>query len=1290
MAAFVRQTCSTCGAVFPESSGAGLTRCPICQSVLRDDGSSPDRQSQPEPKRDAAKTILSQPTVILGGDTEPDLPHQAVTVDFVPSSEKTEPSPHVAARPVKKVRIGRFEVTSVLGNGSFGTVYRAHDPLLDREVALKVPRFTTDEDASLERFHREAKAAARLHHPNIVTLYENGQAETGPYLVSEFVDGIPLNQLLREQRLELQVAVDLVRQIAEALNYAHGEGIVHRDVKPSNIMMNRAGRPQVMDFGLAKRDADIEAGMTVEGQIVGTPNYMSPEQARGAIAEIGPHSDQYSVGVVLYEMICGRPPFAGDPWTIIARVANVRENPPAPRTVNPDLPRDLEACCLKAMEKEPKSRYPTLQALADDLDHWLKGLPLVARPIGPMERFVRWCRHNRMIASLVGTIATLLLIAGIVGPWLAVRFRELAADAKRDANAAEVARDAEKKARLATERSIIDSYTETGLTAHRNGDPREAILWFANAAAVAENYPSRERHNRIRVQSWLSQIAVPVQAFAMPPAWKETLAYHPSGRWLLSLTNSGECELLQVSDGTRRAIPIQGPITAVTFSKEGTRLAAATDRDVTVFEFAGWTPLSDRPGVDDQTNEFTAKELDLWTHSDSVKCLQFSDDGELLVLGGDTSVQVRDVSKKSFRTDSVELGSRVTSTAISDDGRRFAVRCKDDRVRVFSSAPDQRSSETLLPVLSSASEGNVPPMFAGNDRVVVIDNYQSVSCWNIDAQKLVWEYKLARVLSSAMSPCGKWIALGEDGDLVLLEAATGNPVEQRITHPNLINNIAFHPSRPLVLTGSVDHSARIFEVPSGKPIGLPIPHSDSVHRCVWSPDGTTFATVHWTGDLIRVWKPSDPKLDQFEIAGSVRAPFVRLNDRGDRGLPSSFDSGRNRTKVEVFDVTSGKTIGPVLSGPGLISDADFIPKSPLIVLVGGGSLEDAGQPLPEQKWESPGFVRFVNSETGKPAFPDLSTPSQPNAVRTSPDGRTVVVLCHQGQLLLLDATTGQLRAEHQAFNVQSAVYGFVIRDRIRFSERGDQFAVWGCDSLAELRKTDSGELIAELRHESGFIHDARFSPDGKLLATCSSDSNVRLWDTATGASNGQPLVHSGWVFNAQFSRDGGRLLTASEDKQARIWDLKTRTAMLTTREHGDQVFGVTFLPGEELFLAATRDGQITAWGADHGKMIAPARSQSGMIYQLSRGGSGSQVIASGQIGSMFGFDWRQWILEPDMQLSRDDVRRLGELLSSQRIHESGAATTLTSAEWIDRWNTFREKHPDYPALKAPKSVAINE
>ena len=403
-------------------------------------------------------------------------------------------------------------------------------------------------------------------------------------------------------------------------------------------------------------------------------------------------------------------------------------------------------------------------------------------------------------------------------------------------------------------------------------------------------------------------------------------------------------------------------------------------------------------------------------------------------------------------------------------------------------------------------------------------------------------------------------------------------------------------------------------------------------------------------------------------------------------MPSGFDSFRDRTDLEVIETASGKPVGPRLSGAGLISDADFVPQSSLIVLVGGGSREDAWRSLAKQNLDGPGFVRLVNSETGQAAFEDIATPSQVIAVRASPDGQTIVALCHLGHVVVIDAATGKLRAEHQAFHGRPATYGFVIRDRIRFSPRGDQFALWGCLGALELRTTANGELLFAGQHDTGFLHDVQFSPDGKLVATCGSDHAVRLWDAATGANAGQPLNHSGWVFNAQFSRDGRRLLTASSDKHARIWDVATGTAVLATREHGDQVFGVTFLPDEELFLVSTREGQLTAWDASLGKMMAPARRMPNMVYQLALSNCGAQVLASGRLNPIRVFDWTQWILEPDTRLNRDDVRLLGEILASQRVHEGGAATSLTSAEWMERWTKFREKHPEHPLFKIPVGV----
>jgi hypothetical protein len=337
-----------------------------------------------------------------------------------------------APAPLPLGRLGRFVLHEPLGRGGFGVVYRAYDPLLDRELALKVPLFPTGEQKRAERFLNEARAAARLRHPNIVAVYESGEADGLLYLAAEYVQGQTLAETLEKSGAEhgpsvlpdgghhglpsavpLPQAVLWVRDLAGALEYAHSQEVVHRDIKPQNIMIDDQGRPQIMDFGLAKR-LDQDSKTTLEGALLGTPAYMSPEQARGEIDKVGPASDQYSLGAVLYEMITGQKPFDGPAVVVIARAAN--EEPPAPRTINPQLPQDLEAICLKAMHPDVDGRYAGLLYMAADLDNWLHGEAVVARPLGRLTRMRRWMNRQPLVAALTAAVALLLVVAAVGGP----------------------------------------------------------------------------------------------------------------------------------------------------------------------------------------------------------------------------------------------------------------------------------------------------------------------------------------------------------------------------------------------------------------------------------------------------------------------------------------------------------------------------------------------------------------------------------------------------------------------------------------------------------------------------------------------------------------------------------------------------------------------------------------------------------------------------------------------------------------------------------------------------------
>jgi len=1310
MAPLPRPTCAVCGAPLPgplDAIGASA-RCPKCDTALGPSSEIDEKRPRARPQGDqagsnqtgsdtwrlprrpadpsetpqswppASDDTLHVPAADDPAQTRARPAEAGQTLDFDPTKEIRDggAEPDYTQLPAGRTHVGRFRVVHVLGRGGFGTVYRAYDPLLDREVALKVPRFADDDYALHERFVREAKAAARLRHPNIVAVYESGQAGADPYIASEFVDGVPLYRILRERRLDPRTAVDWVRQIAEALHYAHQEGIIHRDIKPANIMIARNGRPQVMDFGLAKRAADEAARMTTEGQIIGTPAYMAPEQALGRTADVGPRSDEYSVGVVLYEMLCGQTPFAGDVWSIMSRVSSVHEAPPSLRSLCAEIPRDLEACCLKALAKEPRGRYASLQDLADDLKRWLDGPPLAARPISAAEKLVRWCRRNRGVALLAGTLATLIVTIAVVGFVLAYRFENLADTATREAAAATKARELEKAARLATERLLIDTYTETGLAAGKNGEAHEAIVWFASAAAKSANHPLRQRHNHIRVLSWLSEVALPVHAYEPAGDWNRGIWYHPSGQHLLSLATGSACEVRSMHDGAAERLPMPGPIDAAAWSRNGKLLALAAEHGVKVFEFP------------------EGREIDDFEHPDAIHCLAFSPQNGRLAIGGAKTARIRNVADRSFATPAFVHPGAIYALVFNQSGTRLATRCRDQAVRVYAVLPD--SAAPLLPPLPSTADGkDQPPVFVGNDRLVIADSGKSLRCWDVDKKELVWDQPWKRTLCLAASQQGTHLAVAESFDVILLEAATGKPVGKRISHRNFVHDVAFHPSGSLILSGSGDHTARISHVPSGEPLQPIIPHNDVVHRCAWSPDGSTFATVHWNDQLIRVWKLGRSKAGDYAAPLTARHPFVKVGNHGKRLLPSGIDTlreAREARELTVLDSATGAVVGKPITAPGPISDADFVAGTSLVVTGGAGGDGPKGHPR-DQGMEKPGLVRFVNLESGEAAFNDLETPSQPVAVRSSPDGKTVVVLCHLGHVLMIDSATGKARSLPQAFAGWPADHGYVIRDRIRFSPSGNQFALWGAGPQVEIRDAATGALVKSVRHPQQMIHDVQFAPDGETFVSCSSDATARLWHTnpqrltedSKEEKQEEPettalrqLPHSGWVFNAQFSSDGKRLLTSCKDGQARLWNLESGQTIVTTLAQNDEVFGVCFGPGEEYFLISGRDGRISAWDTTLGKMLAPPRHLGDMVYQLTLTGTFSHIVASGRLKQISGVDLNNWVRAPDERLKREDLLLLGEIVSSQRIHEGGAATGLSKDEWVARWNSLRAKNLKIP------------
>jgi tetratricopeptide (TPR) repeat protein len=314
--------------------------------------------------------------------------------------------------------IGHFQLLQQLGRGAFGSVWKARDQELDRVVAIKLPHGQQLDEIDAERFLREARAAAQLRHAGIVAVHEVGREAGQIYIVSEFIHGATLREWLDVKAVSFRDAAQMMIAIAQALEHAHQHGVIHRDLKPANILVDQHGAPHIADFGLAKRDAG-ELTMTLEGQVLGTPAYMSPEQARGEGHRVDARSDVYSLGVILFELLTGELPFRGTQRMLTLQI--LHDEPPSPRKLNGHIPKDLETITLKCLAKEPNRRYQTADELAADLRRFLDGEPIRARPVSRLERVWRWCRRRPAVVGLTIAVLGLLIIlaAAFTSPMLA-------------------------------------------------------------------------------------------------------------------------------------------------------------------------------------------------------------------------------------------------------------------------------------------------------------------------------------------------------------------------------------------------------------------------------------------------------------------------------------------------------------------------------------------------------------------------------------------------------------------------------------------------------------------------------------------------------------------------------------------------------------------------------------------------------------------------------------------------------------------------------------------------------
>src|SRR5205823_2062160 len=309
--------------------------------------------------------------------------------------------------------LGDYELLEEVGRGGQGVVFRARQKSLNRTVALKVISLGQwASKAHLKRFRREAEAAASLDHPSIVPIYEVGEREGACYFSMKFVEGGQLDEVVKRAPMSIRQAAELIAKVARTVHYAHEHGILHRDIKPGNILLDTKGEPQLTDFGLA-RLVEAESTVTRTMEVMGTPSYMAPEQAAGEYTKLSNATDVYGLGAVLYQLLTGHPPFAGSTTYEIIKLL-LDSEPRPPRLLNPKIDRELSTICLKCLEKDPRRRYSSALALAEDLEHWLKHEPIRARRIGVFTRGKKWVWRNPTTAVLIASLVALVAAVGVI------------------------------------------------------------------------------------------------------------------------------------------------------------------------------------------------------------------------------------------------------------------------------------------------------------------------------------------------------------------------------------------------------------------------------------------------------------------------------------------------------------------------------------------------------------------------------------------------------------------------------------------------------------------------------------------------------------------------------------------------------------------------------------------------------------------------------------------------------------------------------------------------------------
>ena len=1065
---------------------------------------------------------------------------------------------------------GDYELVAELAHGGMGIVYRARQISLNRPVALKMilaGHLATP--AMVQRFRAEAEAAARLDHPNIVPIYEIGEQDGQHYYSMKLIEGRSLAQRIEDGRSKMEKRGErdrpsfilplqppatiptLLAKVARAVHHAHQRGILHRDLKPTNILLNADGEPHVSDFGLAKILED-NIGLTQSLAVLGTPAYMAPEQAAGHSKQLTTAADVYSLGAILYELLTGRPPFRAE--TALATMRQVAEQEPArPSLVNPKVDRTLETICLKCLEKEPERRYATAEALAEDLDRFARGEPVQARAVSPSERLWRWCRRK---PALAGSLAALVVVfmagfAGVLWQW------------KRAETHA---------AREADQRGRVQDFA-TRLTVEKAewlfGQDRAADA-LAQLARVLRQSPT----NRVvaaRVLSALGQRNFCLPVAALRHTGEITSArFSPDGRRVLTASQDKTARFWDSQTGKLLfEIQHEGGIQSARFNRDGSLVVTAS-RDKTAQVWDALTGRRIGPPL---------------SHGAEVDEAEFSPSGErVLTASADHTARVWDARSGQALTPPLSHGSNVVSAHFSPDGERVVTASRDKTVQVWEARTGRAIGEPIRNRWVSDEAQFTPD--GGRVLVAAADLFDAKTGKSLGRR---FELHTPRIYSAQFSPDGlKAITASADSTARLWDLNTGAPLAGPLWHDSRVLYAGFNSDGFSVLTCGKDRAVRVWDARSGRPLTEPLWHDTDVRFAQFSADGHRLVTqpvgnVAWLWDL-RQLQPLALSLAHGEAVRS--AHFTR---DGQKLLTASWDH-----TARLWDVRTGQPLITAFQHRSWLSSAEFSPDErwivtashdatacvwdartgELVTRISHQGVVNSAEFSPDSQWvltaSQDGTAQVWDARSGKPHGGALKHGGAVYAARFSPEGNRIVTASSDGTARIWDAQSGQELApplRHEQ-DVQNA----------RFTPDGQRVVTVGLDHTARVWDARTGRsLTGPVIHEDEFDQfSPQFSPDGARVVTASRNS-ARIWALASGQPLAEPLTHSERVTSVQFDPSGGRVVTTSKDHTARLWDAATALPLTEPFVHTNGVIWAEFSRDGRWLVTASYEGLARVW-----------------------------------------------------------------------------------------------------------------